>query len=89
MTDEQRREAGQFTYDPEYAKVTTILDTPELEAVYCVDVPGIVPDHTHHPGVSGPDIVDIGNGGLPPEWKVDIRLSGASVWYGPWADRQR
>lgn len=33
--------------------------------------------------------VDIGNGGLPPEWGIRISLWDATIHYGPWADRQR
>lgn len=31
----------------------------------------------------------MGNGGLAPEWRMSIRLKGAKIEYGPWADRQR
>lgn len=33
--------------------------------------------------------IDVGNGGLPPEWGIRISLWDATIQYGPWADRQR
>jgi len=70
----------------EYAKVTTILDSAELQLSFYYDEPGRVPplqiqlpsDETH-----------IGNGDLSPEWGLDIEVTGGTISYGPWADRQR
>ena len=70
----------------EYAKVTTILDSAELQLSFYYDEPGRVPpiqkqlrsDETH-----------IGNGDLSPEWGMDIEITGGTISYGPWADRQR
>lgn len=39
-------------------------------------------------GFPGPGL-DIGNGGLPPEWGIKILLWDPNVNYGPWADKQR
>lgn len=33
--------------------------------------------------------IDVGNGGLPPEWGIRISVRDAAVHYGPWTDRQR
>ncbi|KAG9008371.1 hypothetical protein FRB90_008947, partial [Tulasnella sp. 427] len=88
MTDAQRREAGELTHDVEYAKVTTIIDTPCLDVVYFVDVPGPVPEDARSLG-GGKGPIDVGNGDLPPEWGVDLVMHGGSIIYGPWTDRQR
>ncbi|GAA5979280.1 hypothetical protein JCM10908_002865 [Rhodotorula pacifica] len=74
----------------EYAKVTTLLLSTEIEMTYYVDVAGVVPDESHHRNrVAGLETHDIGNGDLSPEWGVDLVVHGASITYGPWADRQR
>jgi hypothetical protein len=70
----------------EYAKVTTILDAAELQLIFYYDEPGRVPPlHKQLPS----DEEHIGNGDLSPEWGMDIEVSGATISYGPWADRQR
>ncbi|KAG8862253.1 hypothetical protein FRB96_001832 [Tulasnella sp. 330] len=89
MTDAQRRQAGELTHDVEYAKVNTILDTPRLDVTYYVDVPGLIPEEPRSIGGLGREVVDVGNGGLAPEWGVDLAVYGGSMAYGPWTDRQR
>ncbi|KAG8952761.1 hypothetical protein FRC04_003684 [Tulasnella sp. 424] len=89
MTDAQRREAGELTHDVEYAKATAILDTPVLDVIYFVDVPGPVPEDARSLGGGGRGAIDVGNGDLPPEWGVELVMHGGSIIYGPWADRQR
>src|ERR1700737_747615 len=70
----------------EYAKVTTVLDCTELQFSFYYDEPGRVPPvHKQLPG----DAAHIGNGDTSPEWGMDIEVSGATIAYGPWADRQR
>ncbi|WVQ79015.1 hypothetical protein IAT38_001107 [Cryptococcus sp. DSM 104549] len=67
----QRRE------EREYAKVTTWLETPELNLVYHADTPAYV------------DSMDeVGNVDLPPEYGIDITINKGNIKYGPWADRQ-
>lgn len=75
----------------EYAKAGKILETPQLDLLYYVDVPGIVPLRSETPTTTtGPaDPLDIGNGDLPPEWGIDLAILGGTIRYGPWADRQR
>ncbi|KAG9100753.1 hypothetical protein FS749_013050 [Ceratobasidium sp. UAMH 11750] len=75
-------------HEPEYAKVTCLLDTPALNIIYYADVAGRVP---HHPKEMPMEDVDIGNGDEAPEWGVELELHGgpALITYGPWADRQR
>ena len=73
----------------EYAEFQTILDCPKIAVSFFWDVPGFVinagQDHTRATSDFEKDI----NGTKPPAWGVDIRVSGGTVNYGPWADRQR
>ncbi|KAK4051737.1 Macrophage colony-stimulating factor 1 receptor [Microbotryomycetes sp. JL221] len=71
----------------EYAKVTTLLITPELDLGYYCDVAGLVPVNSTSSSAS--ESVDIGNGDLSPEWGVDLTITGGVLLYGPWADKQR
>ncbi len=74
----------------DYAKVTTLLVSPELEISYFTDVPGVVPPlHQQDPAHLRGSVHDFGNGDLPPEWGVDCVVYGGTLNYGPWADRQR
>src|SRR5579862_6816431 len=70
----------------EYAKVTTILDATELQLKFYYDEPGSVPPLAQQLPT---DEENIGNGDLSPEWGMDIEVTGATITYGPWADRQR
>lgn len=70
----------------EYAKVTTVLDSSELELRFYYDEPGCVPPlEDQLPS----DEIHLGNGDLSPEWGMDIEVTGGTITYGPWADRQR
>jgi hypothetical protein len=70
----------------EYAKVTTVLDSTGVQLSFYYDEPGRVPPiQKQLPS----DEVHIGNGDLSPEWGMDIEVSGGTISYGPWADRQR
>ncbi|GAA6038491.1 hypothetical protein JCM8097_004593 [Rhodosporidiobolus ruineniae] len=74
----------------EYAKVTTLVTSPEIEMTYYADVAGLVPEEGKgNPNVAGLETHDVGNGDLSPEWGVDLVVKGGAVTYGPWADRQR
>jgi hypothetical protein len=77
----------------EYATVPTIVDSPEATMSFFWDVVGTVPDH-------GEEIEPVAasknrksaaniNGDYPPQYGLDLKLKGAIVNYGPWADRQR
>ncbi|ODN76792.1 hypothetical protein L202_05394 [Cryptococcus amylolentus CBS 6039] len=71
----------------EYAKVTHLLEAPELTLTYYSDTPGIVPDPLSAPFIDPLD--EIGNVDLPPEYGIDITIHKGIIKYGPWADRQR
>jgi hypothetical protein len=76
----------QTTDVTEYAKVTTILDSAELQVKFYYDEPGLVPPLSQQ---LPSDEEHIGNGDISPEWGMDIEVNGATITYGPWADRQR
>lgn len=81
---------GDLPHRVEYAKVTTLLATPELEMTYYCDTAGRVPLIPKVvTGFVGLETSDIGNGDLSPEWGVDLVIRGGTITYGPWADRQR
>ncbi|KAJ8503140.1 hypothetical protein ONZ45_g11120 [Pleurotus djamor] len=73
----------------EYAIERKILEAPILELSYYADVVGEVPPLSEQTEPIGVESFDIGNGGLSPQWGVDIALRNAFIRYGPWADRQR
>jgi hypothetical protein len=91
---QKRREKADDTETPlginfdkyEYAIERTILEAPQLSLSYYVDVAGTVP---YEPVVRPTDDIDFGNGGVSPEWGIDLVIHGGFVRYGPWADRQR
>lgn len=70
----------------EYAKVSTILDSSELQVSFYYDEPGRVPPLDKQLPC---DEAHIGNGDVSPEWGLDIEVTGGTISYGPWADRQR
>ena len=71
----------------EYAKSSTIVKSPKVDLVYEMALPGSVP-HGAHRTISGVDGPDVGNNGAPPTNHLDIQISGGSISYGPWAQRQ-
>lgn len=73
-------------YGQEYVKERKILETPQLELLYYADVAGTVPPH--HANTDGHTHDPI-NGGLPPEWGVELVMKGGFIRYGPWTDRKR
>ena len=84
----------------EYAIDRKILEAPVLRLEYYADVAGQVPvprglvqfyNQTEEAVRSPPGLesMDVGNGGTPPEWGVEVSVKDGSVHYGPWADRQR
>lgn len=73
----------------EYATVTTIADSPQASMSFYWDVAGTVQERQNHS--EKPDEFEATNinGDSPPEWGLDLALKGATINYGPWADRQR
>lgn len=73
----------------EYARFSTIVDSPSISITYYWDIAGRVGPQVGTSSSSawkGP--LDL-NGAPPPEWGVDVKLEGGSINYGPWADRER
>lgn len=72
----------------EYATVSTVFDSPEASMNFYWDVPGQVTDVTakRHRGQKDQNNI---NGDLPPDYGLDFFVKGATIHYGPWADRQR
>ncbi|KAI9492938.1 hypothetical protein BDB00DRAFT_872979 [Zychaea mexicana] len=85
--DSDRTTGRSTTFHEDYARVNNVLECSKLAVLYYADVPGPVPS-TDVLGSSGVGI-DVGNGGLPPEWGVRILVWNAMLHYGPWTDRQR
>ncbi|KAF4598557.1 hypothetical protein EYR38_006961 [Pleurotus pulmonarius] len=73
----------------EYAIERRILEAPVLELSYYADVVGEVPPLSEQIEPIGVESIDIGNGGLSPQWGIDIIVRNGFIRYGPWADRQR
>ncbi|GLA54316.1 hypothetical protein AnigIFM63604_011852 [Aspergillus niger] len=75
----------------EYARFSTLIDSPSMTVAYYWDIPGCVkpspgvPAPAPAPSTSASDI----NGAPPPEWGIDVKIGGGTINYGPWADRER
>jgi hypothetical protein len=73
----------------EYARFSTILDSPSIAIAYFWDIPGCVkPRESPHESQFRKETSDI-NGAPPPEWGIDVKVEGGTINYGPWADRER
>ncbi|KAF2861643.1 hypothetical protein K470DRAFT_256772 [Piedraia hortae CBS 480.64] len=68
----------------EYARSSLIMDCKELGFRFFFDVPGYVP--LEQPGSALTEDI---NGSEPPEYGMEFYVHGATVVYGPWADRER
>ncbi|KAG2212468.1 hypothetical protein INT46_008005 [Mucor plumbeus] len=81
-------DSDNITFHEDYARVTNIVECNEMALTYYADYAGPVLAPEASDSFSGIGI-DIGNGGLPPEWGIRISLWDATIHYGAWADRQR
>ncbi len=73
----------------EYGIERNLLEARQLDLTYYADVAGAVPNGAQRYDAEGLENMDVGNGGLPPEWGIELETYSASIHYGPWADRQR
>ncbi|OWB76337.1 hypothetical protein B5S32_g488 [[Candida] boidinii] len=73
--------------DLEYGKYSKLLESNFVNIHYYYDSPGLVPNNPTK--LNSSQGVDIGNGGFAPETGIELGLSGTTIHYGPWADRQR
>ncbi|CAO3595340.1 unnamed protein product [Absidia cylindrospora] len=74
-------------YPEDYAKIESFVECSQMALCYYADNPGPVPNTVSN-GNTGIGL-DIGNGGLPPEWGLRLSLWNAVFNYGPWTDKQR
>ena len=73
----------------EYAQFPTVVDSPKISMSFYWDVPGLVPESTVDRRVPLPYSTTNVNGDAPPDWGMDLKVCGGTIYYGPWADRQR
>ncbi|KAI1807610.1 hypothetical protein F4811DRAFT_505312 [Daldinia bambusicola] len=74
----------------EYAKVNPVVDSPKGTLTILWDVPGKVsPRSVMYSSNDGDSASDDINGSAAPAWAISLSLSGGTINYGPWADRQR
>ncbi|KAF2768253.1 hypothetical protein EJ03DRAFT_328448 [Teratosphaeria nubilosa] len=72
----------------EYAKVSDLVESERLDFRFYFDMPGQVQTGMNDSTAPGFEDDDI-NGAPPPEYGMEFYVHGATVAYGPWADRQR
>ncbi|KAL9615427.1 MAG: hypothetical protein Q9167_000105 [Letrouitia subvulpina] len=73
----------------EYGQCSRILESPKVFMSLFWDVPGLVAydiDNQNNPP-GGPSSNEIHES--PPEWAIELRMTGGTIRYGPWADRLR
>ncbi|KAI8960703.1 hypothetical protein F5Y11DRAFT_328859 [Daldinia sp. FL1419] len=74
----------------EYAKVNPVVDSPKGTLTIFWDVPGkVVPRGRVYTSKGEDSASDDINGTVAPAWAISLSLSGGTINYGPWADRQR
>jgi len=73
----------------DYARFSTILDSPAVHLNFFWDVPGVVTEE--HVALSGihHDYSGRSHGHPAPAYGLDLMVRGGNVNYGPWADRLR
>ncbi|XP_006461147.1 hypothetical protein AGABI2DRAFT_185437 [Agaricus bisporus var. bisporus H97] len=69
----------------EYAVERKMLETPVLELDYFVDIVGDVPPLEDQ---MFPMLNEFGNGDISPDWILELVVSGGTLRFGPWAQRQ-
>lgn len=75
------------SHQNEYAKFSKVLECDKVIHTYSFDVAGRVLSEKAETSTEfqGPDI---GNGGSPPDHRLDLQFFEAHLYYGPWASRQ-
>lgn len=68
-------------YDGEYARVPTMYESEWTEIDFGFDMVG--------PHEEEADSKSYNSDVIPPDFYIDIRMSDATITYGPWHDRQR
>ncbi|POS86918.1 hypothetical protein EPUL_001421, partial [Erysiphe pulchra] len=86
--DESHQDDSFIWSTTEYARVSTILESPSAKMELYWDSVGFVQERkkdSEHEKI----ITDNINGDIPPEWGINLSFRAAIINYGPWADRQR
>ncbi|KAJ5089708.1 hypothetical protein N7532_008392 [Penicillium argentinense] len=73
----------------EYARYSTLIDSPSLDLTYFWDIPGRVGPQPLASTQPDRGIENSINHAIPPEWGIDMKIDGGTINYGPWADRER
>ncbi|KAL6945337.1 hypothetical protein ACO0QE_002787 [Hanseniaspora vineae] len=75
------------SHQNEYAKFSKVLECDKVIHTYSFDIAGKVSSKKLATSTEfqGPDI---GNGGSPPDHRLDLQFFEAHLYYGPWANRQ-
>ena len=73
----------------DYAKVQNVAEFTSLKAIIYWDIPGIVPLNFSRSSEKAESRTNNVNGATSPDYGVDLHLSGGTINYGPWTDRQR
>ncbi|KJK60606.1 hypothetical protein P875_00053209 [Aspergillus parasiticus SU-1] len=73
----------------EYARFSTLLDSPSMTITYYWDIPGCVKPQASPQEIPPREATLDINGAPPPEWGIDVKIEGGTINYGPWADRER
>ncbi|KAF2472875.1 uncharacterized protein BDR25DRAFT_366110 [Lindgomyces ingoldianus] len=73
----------------EYGRSSLIADCPCINVSFYWDIPAPVPSDAENSVQFDPARPEDINGGIPPEYGMDIQVYGGIINYGPWADRQR
>ncbi|RHZ51024.1 putative fermentation associated protein (Csf1) [Aspergillus thermomutatus] len=87
--DDSTQDDHEEWHSVEYARFSTLVDSPSMAISYYWDIPGCVLPHQDPRKTSTSTASSDINGAPPPEWGIDIKLDGGSINYGPWADRER
>ncbi|RMJ24188.1 fermentation associated protein [Aspergillus sp. HF37] len=87
--DETSEDDHQKWNSVEYARFSTLLDSPAATVTYYWDIAGRVGTRRASSASSVQKASLDVNGASPPEWGIDVKLEGGTVNYGPWADRER
>ncbi|KAI9807657.1 MAG: hypothetical protein M1825_005598 [Sarcosagium campestre] len=87
--DESMQEEHDLWDSVEYARYSTVADSPSVGMSLYWDVPGRVPQPSRRPVSNDKPLHEDINGDPSPGWGLDLRFNGGTINYGPWTDRQR
>ncbi|RKF57814.1 putative fermentation associated protein [Erysiphe neolycopersici] len=85
--DDSRQDDNFIWSTSEYARVSTILESPSANMEFYWDSVGFVQEKKASEHEKS--ITENINGDIPPEWGINLSFRATIINYGPWADRQR